>query len=134
MIVLASFVALFVIASVVIDEGDVVHLRTVDSEGVEYEADLWVVDIDGAAYLRASSRDVGWLPRLVAEPRVRLQRDGEWRDYRAVVLDDANAQARVDLAMAEKYGYVESLWDLVVDERETVPIRLYEVSPAEDSP
>ena len=136
MIGVASVVGFFVLMSLVIDEGEVVHLRTVDSKGVEQEADLWVVDLDGVPYLRANSGRVRWLAELRRQPEVRLQRlaGGEWQPYRAVVLDNPRTRARIDSAMEQKYGYVEFLWDLAVDPTGTVPIRLDPVSVEAESP
>lgn len=136
MIGVGAVVGFLVLASLVIDEGEVAHLATVDTDGVEHEADLWVVDIDGVSYLRAHSARVSWLSRLQAKPQVRLKREAhdEWERYRAVVVDDPNVRARVDGAMGKKYGYTEVLWNLGVDPGSTVPIRLDPVPSTPGSP
>ncbi len=132
MIGVASLVFLLVFVSLAIDEGEVVHLRTVGSDGREDEADLWIVDLDGTLYLRANNREANWLVELRARPEVRLRGDahGESHFYRAVEVDDGVAKERVDRAMQEKYGYVESLWDWWVAPSESIAIRLDPVSSA----
>ena len=125
-----------VFASLAIDEGEVVHLRTVGPDGMENEVDVWVVDLDGTLYLRANNREANWLVELRARPEVRLRGEahGESHFYRAVEVDDGVAKERVDRAMQEKYGYVESLWDWAVDPSESIPVRLDPVAPSEPSP
>ncbi|MDB9867069.1 nitroreductase family deazaflavin-dependent oxidoreductase [Pseudomonadales bacterium] len=44
---------------------------------------LWIVDAAGYQYLRASA-DAGWYQRLVANPRISVERDGQRRAYVAV--------------------------------------------------
>ena len=75
MIVLAVIVAAFVVGSIAIDEGEVVHLWTLDEEGRAHESDLWIVDVDGASFLRANGPDARWFVRLQANPRVTVERD-----------------------------------------------------------
>ena len=130
MIGVASLVLVLVFASLAVDEGEVVHLRTVGSDGLEEEADLWIVDLDGVPHLRANSRNASWLTELRVKPEVRLQRnaDREWQLYRAVVVENPIVRERVEREMQKKYGYVEFLWDWVVDPEESVPIRLDPIS------
>ena len=53
--------AILVVAALLIDEGEVVHLETTDASGQHFEADLWIVDVGGTLYLRANDDDLGWL-------------------------------------------------------------------------
>ena len=78
MIGVASLAVVLVFASLAVDEGEVVHLRTVGSDGLEEEADLWIVDLDGVPHLRANSRNASWLTELRVKPEVRLQRTTPW--------------------------------------------------------
>ena len=136
MIGVASLVGVLVFMSLAIDEGEVVHLRTAGLDGLEEEADLWIVDLDGVPHLRANSGNAGWLAELRAQPEVRLQRepDREWQSYRAVILDNPIARERVEREMQKKYGYVEFFWDWVVDPAESIPIRLDPISSKGVSP
>ena len=119
-------VGVLVFMSLAIDEGEVIHLRTLGSDGLEEEVDLWIVDLDGVPHLRANSGDAAWVAELRAKPEVKLQRgpDREWQSYRAVVVDNPIARERVEREMQKKYGYVEFFWDWVVGPEESIPIRL----------
>ena len=124
MIVLAVIVAAFVVGSIAIDEGEVVHLWTLDEEGRAHESDLWIVDVDGASFLRANGPDARWFVRLQANPRVTVERDDRSFAYEAVPLSEPREKERVDRAMAEKYGLPEGLWGWMTRAGETIPIRL----------
>ena len=134
MIVLAVIVAAFVVGSIAIDEGEVVHLWTFDGEGREHESDLWIVDVDGVSFLRANGPDARWFVRLQANPNVRVEREGSSFAYEAVPLSGAPEKERIDRAMAEKYGFPEELWTWMTRAGETIPIRLEPREPEAGSP
>jgi hypothetical protein len=98
------------------ESGEVVVLRTFDREGEPYETRLWIVEHDGAGWLRAGQAESVWFRNLSENPDVVLQRGGSERSFTAVpVLDDATRN-RINALMNEKY----SSPDTVV----TVPVRL----------
>lgn len=134
MIVLAVIVAAFVVASIVIDEGEVAHLQTLDAEGRAYESDLWIVDVDGVLFLRANGPNAHWFIRLQANPQVTIERDGESLSYEAVPVSGPQAKRRVDRAMSEKYGLPEEVWEWLTRASETIPIRLDPREPDPGSP
>jgi hypothetical protein len=134
MIAIASIVFLSVVASIAIDEGDVVHLITLDDEAGEQEADLWIVDLDGVLFLRANQPDVRWLERLRANPRVRLERGDVVSAYRAVPLSDEETRNRVHRAMSEKYGFADVTWNWMTNRADSVAIRLDPENREEDRP
>ena len=134
MIAIASIVFLAVAASIAIDEGEVVHLITLDDEVGEQEADLWIVDLDGVLFLRANQPDVRWLERLRANPRVRLERGDVVSAYRAVPLSDEETRNRVHRAMSEKYGFADVAWNWMTNRADSVAIRLDPESREEDRP
>lgn len=102
--------------------GERVTLRTTDAAGASHTTPLWVVELDGHAWLRAGDRDAGWAARLRAEPEVALRRDGAWRPYRAVPVPERTEA--VSARMAEKYGLADRLVGLVRDPAASVAIRL----------
>ena len=87
---------------------EVVVVHTHDT-GRDYATRVWVVDDAGVAWLRTGADNSTWLPRLRANPNVELERAGATRPYRATVLDDAAAVARVDELSLAKYGWSEQL-------------------------
>ena len=119
---LLAFVILIFVSQIVASEtGEVVVLTSQSPDGPE-ETRLWVVDLDGVQYLRASP-DSGWYQRLVAEPDALLERNGETRNY--------HSEARLDLAedinalMREKYGWRDAYIDLLLGGRDdAVPVAL----------
>ena len=118
---LAFVVLVFVSQMVASETGEVVVLTSQGPDGPD-ETRLWVVDLDGIQYLRASP-DSGWYQRLLAEPDALLERNGETRGYRA--------EARLTLAavindlMHEKYGWRDAYIDLLLGGRDdAVPVAL----------
>ena len=119
---LLAFVVLIFVSQIVASEtGEVVVLTSQSPDGPE-ETRLWVVDLDGVQYLRASP-DSGWYQRLVAEPDALLERHGETQRY--------HSEARLDLAddinalMRGKYGWRDAYIDLLLGGREdAVPVAL----------
>ena len=105
--------------------GEVIDLRTLDADGRAHESRLWVVDVDGQAYLRTGSDKSQWLGRLRLNPQVSVTRSGITADYIATPIDDPAVRARVNAATAEKYGIAESILRMgMFDPEHTVPIRL----------
>ena len=116
--------AAIVVGVLLIDEGEVVTLVTRGGNGKTYETQLWVIEADSELFLRASSGRSDWLARLRARPEVELQRGEETHSYRARPLGDAAILARVNRAMAEKYGLSDRLLAKLVDPSSSVAVRL----------
>lgn len=130
MLGIGGVTALLVLGALLIDEGEVVLLVTVDGEEKQHETQLWIADLDGRVYLRAAAPDVRWLGRLRRTPEVTLERGGSEGHFRAVPSEDPELRERLNAAMAAKYGLADWLWDTVGDRTQSVPIRL---DPAKDS-
>ena len=125
MICTAGFgVVALIVASMWLDEGEVVTLTTVDARGNRYEAGLWIVDLDGVSYLRATSPDASWLNRIRQFSDVTLDRGGRRTDYHAIPIDDPKVRKSVSRAMAAKYGNFDRALVWLRDHRRSVPIRL----------
>jgi len=131
MIAVAFLAALIVAGSNLIDEGEVVEVKTYDALGREYVTEVWIVDLDAASYLRAGSSDAAWLQRLQADPEIVLVRRGEESRHRAVPEDDDDTRRLVNAAMADKYGRADRIWARLSDLGRTIPIRL---APPESPP
>ncbi|MCX7063311.1 MAG: DUF2255 family protein [Proteobacteria bacterium] len=105
--------------------GEVIDLRTQGADGRAYESRLWVVDVDGQAYLRTGSDKSQWLKRLRLNPQVSVTRSGVTANFIATPNDDPAIRVRVNAATAEKYGIAESILRMgVLDPEHTVAIRL----------
>ena len=103
------------------ESGEVVVLTSQGPDGGE-DTRLWVVDLDGLQYLRASP-DSGWYQRLVAEPQVLLVRHGDSVAYRAEI---RMARAEdVNRLMREKYGWRDAYIEFLIGDRmAAVPVAL----------
>jgi len=95
------------------DKGEVVRLISVDAAGNDRETELWIADIDGHAYIRASHPDSRWLSRLQSGAPASLERAGHTVEIETIVDDDPQIRARLEIAMAEKYGLADRLWGLM---------------------
>jgi hypothetical protein len=107
--------------------GEGVTLYTTDASGAEHETPLWVVELDGAQYLRAGDGASAWLARLRVIPDVKVERGGEVKRYRAI--PEPEQVAAVDTLMAEKYGVADRIVDIMRDPANSVAVRLEPVAP-----
>lgn len=126
----ALILAALVVASWWVDEGEVVTLVTFDARGRPVEHGLWIVDLDGVAYVRAANSHERWLVRLTEQPEVHLERHGGLLTVRGVPQTDPSLASAVDRAMAEKYGFLDRTLHLLRDHSRSVPVRLMPVATA----
>lgn len=114
--------SVFVAERVASESGEVVVLSSLDASGAPVQTRLWVVDLDGSQYLRGDSSS-RWYARLVAQPHVRLDRDGRTADYRAVPAVDQ--RERINQRMRRKYGWRDAyISGLLGGREEAIPVRL----------
>jgi hypothetical protein len=102
----------------------VVTLRTRDAEGGQHATRLWVVDHDGAEWVRTGHPEKGWFRRLQANPAVELERAGATTARRAVAVRDAALSRGVDEAFARKYGAADWIVALSGDAANRIVVRL----------
>jgi hypothetical protein len=133
MLAVAGLAALLVVGALLIPVGEVVTLVTHDVYGLESDTQLWVVEVDGVLYLRASDPENEWLERARENPAVELGRAEYGKDARgrymlrpflATFPGDSGLRDRVWQAMVAKYGRPAAWWRLMGDPSEAVPIRL----------
>ncbi|MCP5358387.1 MAG: hypothetical protein H7A06_09615 [Pseudomonadales bacterium] len=123
-ITLAIFILLLVIARVALERGEVVELHTLDPQNERVVTELWVVDDAGLQYLRAGNPEDLWLARIRDNYSVELTRNGETRQYTAVVRVDK--RDRINRLMAEKYTWGDSFRELLSGTRaHAVPVELH---------
>lgn len=124
LVAVGAVIAILVVGSMAVDEGEVVTLTTQDGGGATYDTQLWVVEIEGRLYLRSASPDAGWLQRLRERPEVVLLRDEEKLTFRAVLLDGGETTAAVNRAMAAKYGATDRFYSRLFSRERAVVVRL----------
>ena len=130
-IILGSFAvwAVIVLGTYVAGEQiEVVWLRTHDESGKEWSTKLWVVDLGDVTWVRVANPRRAWYQRLLANPRVELERGGRFEPRLAIPDESPEARVAVDAAFAAKYGVVDRWYGLLA-RRDPVPIRLVPVEP-----
>lgn len=89
-LLLSAGAALFLVGEL---SGEVAVLHTRTADGTAHRTRLWVVEHEGAVWLRAGSRAVGsessWYASVLREPLVELERAGIRHRYRAVPMPEA---------------------------------------------
>jgi hypothetical protein len=91
---------------------DTIQIRTTDEEGALRERTVWLVVIDGQAYVRAGGTS-RWDSNVDAAPDVEVQIGGIWFALRATRVPEGPTTEAVVAAMREKYGWSDALIGLV---------------------
>lgn len=126
--------------------GEVVILQTRDGDGAWHKTRLWIVDYDGAQWIRAgggaTQSPSSWFARLTLDPHVRLERGGVVGDFNAVPMPEM--QSEIHARMREDYSFadlvIRSLGSAAASGQDdpSIPIRLEPVqeeswTPADSS-
>jgi hypothetical protein len=130
MLAIGMLIATTVLGAIFVDEGEVVTLTTTAPDGVRYDTQLWIIEVDGASYLRSGSGRTYWLERVRSHPQVTLHRDGKRQEMLATPSSDPALRRSVNQAMAAKYGAADSFWRRVLGANGAVPVRLDPADPA----
>ena len=104
------------------ESGEVVVLTTRDGAEASHETRLWVVDHEGAPWLRAGADVQGWYLRLSAEPQVEVERSGTKTFYTA--LPEPALRERINGLMLVKYGWADQFIGVLFGRDAAIPIRL----------
>ena len=89
-------------------------LHTRDERGVEFATRMWVVDLGDVTWVRVANPRRGWYRRLLANPRVELERGGRVEARLAIPDSRPETRLAVDEAFAAKYGLVDRWYGLLV--------------------
>ena len=111
------------------EQTEVVVLHTRDERGAEFSTKMWVVDLGDVTWIRVENPRRAWYRRLLANPRIELERGGRLEPRLAIPEPTPEARLAVDEAFAAKYGLVDRWYRLLV-RRDAVPIRL--IPPTEN--
>ena len=106
---------------------EVVELHAMDETGELVTTRLWVADHDGKQYLRVGSDGSGWFSRILANPAVKVTRDGKTMSVTAI--PDPSKSEVINQIMQEKYSWGDTLIGKMVGERAgSIPIELRPLS------
>lgn len=120
-------VFVFVLQYVASESGEVATIRTVDADGAPLETRIWVVDHEGAQWIRTGSSASRWMARVKASPEVEVTRNGATATYRPVFVPEATDV--VNGLMAEKYGWADDVIGVLIPRDDAQIVRL-DPSPA----
>ena len=123
LIALSAFVLLGLGTYLAGERTEVAVLRTYDADGASADTKMWVVDYQERPYVRIGRPGRGWGERLKANPKVELTRSGVSSPRTAVVVEDPETRRAIDAAFAQKYGWVD-WWFGVVLRKNPEAVRL----------
>jgi Uncharacterized protein conserved in bacteria (DUF2255) len=105
------------------EQTELVVIRTLDGDGTQYHTKVWVVDHDGAPWVRVANPGRFWFHRLSRNPHAPLIRGGVEQPVIARPADFVEARAAIDARFREKYGVVD-WWYGVLLRHNAIPVRL----------
>ncbi len=111
------------------EQTEVAVLHTVDDAGARHATKLWVVDHDGAAWVRVARPERRWFQRLQTHPQIEITRDGKTQAVIAVPDRSPEARATIDAAFRARYGLVD-WWYGQLLRSNAIPVRLDPAPPA----
>lgn len=121
--IIALVVLVMLVQGIASESGEVAVLHTLDATGKDATTRVWVVDYDGASWLRSGSAESGWYTRLVAQPDIRVERADVTATH--IAMPTPEARQIINDLMQDKYGWRESLIGRLVGGRDNaIPIRL----------
>ncbi len=110
------------------EQTEVAVLHTVDDAGAPHATKLWVVDHEGATWVRVARPERRWFQRLQNHPRIEITRSGQTQAVIAVPDRSPQARAMVDAAFRAKYGLVDWWYGLLLRSN-PIPVRLDPAPP-----
>ena len=130
--IVAAIVGFYGVVIGASESGEVVVITTYDAGNTPHETRLWVVDHDGAEWLRTGHDKKGWYLRIGQNPRVEYSRNGKTSTRRAVPVTDPDVIEVINEKYAEKYGSADWIVALSGDAAARIPVRLdlLDTSPA----
>ena len=111
------------------ETGEVAVLYVTDAQGTVHETRVWIVDRDGALFIRGGSQAGGWSERAAAHPSVELERDGQRRAYQAMPQASESTRKQINGLFAEKYGWRDAYISYFVADPTRERVRILELEP-----
>jgi hypothetical protein len=104
------------------ESGEVVVLTTHGDVDSTQTTRLWVVDYDGATWLRAGSPQASWYQRLLARPDIEVERNAATASYTAK--PEVDKRDEINRLINDKYGWADTYIGWWFGREDAVPIRL----------
>lgn len=112
----------FLIQMIASETGEVVVLTSTDSLDKPVETRLWLVEHEGAWYLRAGHAQAGWYQQILAQPQIKLERNAQNLAYTAQ--PQAELKARINQLMRDKYGWRDAYISFFFSRDAAIPVLL----------
>jgi hypothetical protein len=113
------------ITYIALETNDVARIRTKTATNSWRETHVWIAESpEGTLWIEAATPDRPWLLELERDPNVELVRDSATTFWRAVPVEDPEAQDNVRALLHEKYGWADTWVGLIQDTSQAVPVRL----------
>ena len=109
------------------DGARTIEVLTQDEDGAPRETTIWVVVVNGAAYINTNATT--WGENVERTPRLDVRQAQSTRSFDILFLEDPDARHLVQAAFRGKYGWQDSLLSLVMDESEAVIMELVPTGP-----
>ncbi|MBW2394482.1 MAG: DUF2255 family protein [Deltaproteobacteria bacterium] len=111
--------------SVYTDEGTI-EVLTSDEDGAARETTIWIVIVDGAAYIRTGGTSWGENVQRASQVQVRLE--GATRAFEVVFVEDDAVRTQITDAFREKYGFQDKVVSFLRGSSRPLIMRLTEAS------
>jgi hypothetical protein len=87
-----------------------VEVITVDEDGDVRETTIWIVAVEGQAYIRTGN--TSWGDNLVRTPELTLRANGVEHPLRVQFVEDDGLRRKIEHAFREKYGFSD--WSIAL--------------------
>ncbi|MEE8556990.1 MAG: hypothetical protein V3T14_03795 [Myxococcota bacterium] len=103
---MAGLFLIVILASVaLIESEEVIVIHTRDGSGETHTARVWIVDHQGRQWVAPGNRSNAWFQRLLADPRVEIERDGKRSCHVAAIVESPDSIPALERFL-EKYASV----------------------------
>jgi hypothetical protein len=85
-----------------------IEVITAQEDGAELTTTIWIVVLDGTAYIR-TSQGSGWGDAVEKAEAIGLRGGDELRSVSPIAITDAAARERIEAGFREKYGFQDAM-------------------------
>ncbi len=85
-----------------------ISVQTEDEDGAVRETTIWLVVVDGLAYIRTSAGS-RWGRNVVRTPQIALRVEGDEYPVTAHFVEDEKLRTRIAARFREKYGWFDAM-------------------------
>lgn len=126
-IIFGILLGLFILQAVASESGEVVVVHTTDTNGEVAQTRLWVVDHEGAMWLRSGTPMAGWYQRMQANPNVLVVRAEQ--EFALTAVPIVAMRDTINQKLNDKYGWADDVIEVFFGRDDAIAIRLDPRSP-----